>query len=360
MLCTLKIKLMPTLEQFHALLETMKRFNQACNYISEIAFRSRTFSKTKIQRLCYYDVREKFGLSAQMTVRAIGKVSESYRLDKKTLHNFKETGAIVYDERILSFKGVEYASILTLQGRMEIPMVISRYHQGLLCGNRVRGQADLVLQNGIFYLLLVVDVPEGQPNSENGFIGVDLGIINIAVDSTGEVFSGSKVNGLRRRHAKLRAKLQKKGTKSAKRLLKKRSKKEKLFARDVNHCISKKIVEKAKALGCGIALEDLKGIRQRTEKTVKKQQRRQHSSWSFYQLRKFIEYKAAIAGVPVVLVHPKNTSRTCPVCGHVAKENRPSRDQFCCRACGYAAPADNVAAENIRRAAVNQPNAAAN
>nr|WP_286173358.1 transposase [Geobacillus sp. E263] len=96
MLCTLKIKLMPTLEQFHALLETMKRFNQACNYISEIAFRSRTFSKTKIQRLCYYDVREKFGLSAQMTVRAIGKVSESYRLDKKTLHNFKETGAIVY------------------------------------------------------------------------------------------------------------------------------------------------------------------------------------------------------------------------------------------------------------------------
>ncbi|WP_268796323.1 zinc ribbon domain-containing protein [Parageobacillus toebii] len=56
----------------------------------------------------------------------------------------------------------------------------------------------------------------------------------------------------------------------------------------------------------------------------------------------------------------KILSRTCPVCGHVAKENRPSRDQFCCRACGYAAPADNVAAENIRRAAVNQPNAAAN
>jgi predicted transposase len=83
MLCTLKMKLVPTPEQFHALLETMKRFNQACNYISKIAFRSRTFSKTKIQRLCYYDVREKFGLSAQMTIRAIGKVSESYRSDKK-------------------------------------------------------------------------------------------------------------------------------------------------------------------------------------------------------------------------------------------------------------------------------------
>lgn len=225
MLCTLKIKLMPTTEQFDALLETMKRFNQACNYISKIAFNSKTFAKTKIQRLCYYDVREEFNLSAQMVVRAIGKVSESYKTDKKTLHTFKETGAIVYDERILSFKGLEYASILTLQGRIKVPMVISNYHQGLLCGNRVHGQADLILQNDVFYLLLVVEVPEGKPNSGNGFIGVDLGIVNIAVDSTGEVFSGSKVNNLRKRYAKIRSKLQKKGTKSAKRLLKKRSKK---------------------------------------------------------------------------------------------------------------------------------------
>lgn len=358
MLCTLKIKLITSNEQFNALLETMKVFNQACNYASEIAFNSKTFSQVKLHKIVYYDIREKFGLSAQMAVRVIGKVVESYRVDKKTLHTFKETGAIVYDERILSFKGLEYASILTLQGRIEVPMIISKYHQGLLAGRRVRGQADLILQNGTFYLLLVVDVPESEPNSENGFIGVDFGIVNIAVDSTGEVFSGDKVNGLRKRYAKLRTKLQSKGTKSAKRLLKKRSKKEKLFARDVSHCISKKIVAKAKALGCGIALEDLKGIRKRTEKTVRKSQRRQHSSWAFCQLRQFIEYKAKIAGVPVVLVNPKNTSRTCPVCGYIAKGNRPSRDKFCCQACGYAAPADNVAAENIRRAAVNQPDAA--
>ncbi len=359
MLCTLKIKLVPTAEQFGALLETMKQFNRACNYISKIAFDTKTFSQVKLHKIVYYDIRKKFSLSAQMAVRVIGKVIESYRADKKTLHIFKETGAIVYDERILSFKGLEYASILTLQGRIEVPMIISKYHQGLLCGNRVRGQADLILQHGTFYLLLVVDVPEGKPNSENGFIGVDLGIVNIAVDSTGEVFSGDKINGLRKRYAKLRTKLQKKGTKSAKRLLKKRSKKEKLFARDVNHCVSKKIVAKAKALGCGIAFEDLKGIRKRTEKTVRKSQRRQHSSWAFYQLRQFIEYKAKIAGVPIVLVNPRNTSRTCPICGYVAKENRPSRDKFCCQACGYAAPADNVAAVNIgRRASVNRPYAA--
>jgi len=114
------------------------------------------------------------------------------------------------------------------------------------------------------------------------------------------------------------------------------------------------IVEKAKALGTGIALEDLGGIRDRIEKTVRKQQRYRHSSWSFYQLRQFIEYKAVINGVPVVLVDPRNTSRTCPDCGHIAKENRKSRNEFCCRSCGYAAPADNVAAVNIRSRAACQ------
>lgn len=179
-----------------------------------------------------------------MTVRAIGKVAESYKADKKTLHTFKETGAMVYDERILSFKGLGIASILTLEGRIKVPMIISSYHQGLMCGNRVRGQADLILQDGTFYLMLVVEVPESVTFNTDNVLGVDLDIKNIAVDSKGEVFSGTKVNALRARHRKLRKKLQSKGTKSAKRLLKKRSKKERRFTTDINHCISKKLVEK--------------------------------------------------------------------------------------------------------------------
>lgn len=351
---TLKIKLLPTIEQHNSLLETMKRFNHACNHISGIAFDTKTFSKIKLQKECYYSVREQFGLSAQMVVRAIGKVSESYKADKKTLHTFNETGAMIYDERILSFKGLEIASLLTLCGRIEVPMILGQYHKGLLCGNRVCGQADLILQNGIFYLLLIVELPETVPSDIDDFIGVDLGIVNIAVDSIGETFSGSAVNGVRYRNMKLRGKLQKKGTKSAKRLLKSRSKKEQRFVRDINHCISKKIVEKAKALNMGIALEDLSGIRTNIEKTVRKQQRYRQSSWSFYQLRQFIEYKALIAGVPVILVDPRNTSRECPICGHIAKENRLSRDNFRCQSCGYAAPADNVAAVNIRGRAMCQ------
>jgi IS605 OrfB family transposase len=221
-----------------------------------------------------------------------------------------------------------------------------------MAGNNIRGQAELILQSGTFYLLLVAEIPENSPIAVSSFIGVDLGIKNIAVDSTGEVFSGAKINSIRRRNRKLRAKLQAKGTKSAKRLLKKRSKKERRFASDVNHCISKKLVEKAKDTRMGIALEDLKGIRKNSEKTVKKVQRSQHSSWSFYQLRQFIEYKALIAGVPVVSVDPRNTSRTCIHCGHVDKKNRLNRDTFHCQSCGYAAPADNVASINIARRAM--------
>ena len=356
---TLKIKLLPDEEQHGRLLSTMRMFNRACNHISELAFNSKVFSKIKIQQSCYYDVRREFGLSSQMVVRAIGKVAESYKADKKALHVFKDTGAMVYDDRILSFKKLEYASLLALDGRIEVPMMVAEYHKGVLMGRRVRGQADLILDGDVFYLMLVVELPDKPIFDAEKFLGVDMGIVNIAVDSEGETFSGSKVNNIRRRNAKLRAKLQSKGTKSAKRLLKKRSRKERRFATDTNHCISKKIVKKAKALDMGVALEDLTGIRH-NEKTVRKPQRQQLSSWSFYQLRQFIAYKAMMSGVPVVLVDPRNTSRECPVCGHTEKANRKTRDDFECKKCGYADRADYVASVNIgRRAAVNQPYAGA-
>jgi IS605 OrfB family transposase len=361
---TVKVKLLTDEEQYDRLLSTMKVFNQACNYISEIAFNNKIFAKFTLHKACYYDVRRDFGLSSQMAVRAIGKVCEGYKEKAKrvSLHAFRETGAMVLDDRLLSFKGLELASMLTLDGRLEVPMMIAEYHRGMLMGRRVRGQADLILDNNVFYLMLVIELPDKPLFDAEKYIGVDMGIVNLAVDSTGETFSGSKVNNLRKRNVRLRAKLQSKGTKSAKRLLKKRSRKEKRFTTDTNHCISKKIVEKAKALGLGISVEDLTGIR-RTEKTVHKSQRYRHSSWAFYQLRQFIEYKAQLHGVPFVAVNPKNTSRQCIVCGHTEEANRVTRNDFVCQSCGYAAPADYVAAVNISRRAeggepyVIQPNA---
>ena len=349
---TLMIKLSPNQEQYKALLETMEHFNEACNYASVKAFETTTYGQYYLHHMVYGYLREHYKLSAQMAVRAIAQVSESYKVDRKVQHSFNPHSAMVYDQRILSWKGLDKVSILTLAGRQIIPTRIGAYQEARI-DRKVR-QSDLILRDGIFYIAVVVDAPEPTPIDPNGYLGVDLGIVNIAVDSDGKTYSGNQVNGLRKRQAKLRGKLQAKGTKAAKRLLVKRSRKERRFATNINHTIAKSIVAKAKGTGRGIALEDLSGIRDRI--TVRHSQRRQHHSWAFRQLRSFIEYKAILAGVIVKLVDPRNTSRACPVCGCIDKRNRPSQAIFSCVSCGFSSPADTVAAGNIsRRAAVNQP-----
>jgi len=351
MIQTLMIKLAPNQEQHDSLLQTMERFNEACNYISALAFELKTANKIRLQKAIYRDIRG-FGLSAQMAIRAISKVSEAYKKDRSIKPIFKPHSAMVYDQRILSWKGLDKVSILTLQGRQLIPIRIGAYQEARL-DRKVR-QTDLILSDGIFYLAVVVDAPEPTPDEPDSFLGIDLGIKNIAADSDGTLYSGATVSGLRKRHAKMRSKLQANGSKQAKRLLKKRSRKEKRFATNTNHIISKSVVAKAKDSGRGIALEDLKGIRDRI--SVRKAQRRQQHSWAFSQLRRFIEYKARLAGVVVKLVDPRNTSRTCPVCGCVDKHSRPSQSLFSCVFCHFSAMADTVAATNIgRRAIVNLP-----
>src|SRR5947207_1903885 len=221
--------------------------------------------------------------------------------------------------------------------------------------NAIKGQADLLYRNGVFYLAVTLDVPTPPLEEMTDTLGIDLGIINLATDSEGETFSGEAVEKNRKRHHALRQRLQKRGTKSAKRHLKKLSGKEARFRRHTNHVISKRIVQKAKANKQGIAIEELRHIRTRTEARLRHSQRSRHSSWSFAQLRSFLSYKATLAGVPLHLVDPRNTSRTCHVCGHCAKENRQSQASFICQQCGYADNADRNAAINISRASVMMP-----
>jgi len=351
----MKLKLITSPEQKRALLDTMARFNSACNYISQVAWENQTFGQIKLHKLTYYEVRARFELASQMTIRAIGKVVESYKVEKKHKHAFNQYGAIVYDQRILKFKFPDKISISTLEGRQVIPFIFKNYRK--LDMRRVAGQADLVYHDGIFYLVVCVDVPEPPEDDTKEFLGVDLGIVNIASDNTGTQYAGNKLNSTRNRYFRIRKKLQKKNTKSAKRLLKKRKRKERRFSSDTNHVISKQLVEKAKALGLGIALENLQGIRDRV--TVKKAQRRTHANWSFYDLRTKITYKAQLAGVKVVLVDPRNTSRMCSVCGFVSKKNRPNQSTFLCQACGFSCNADLNASVNIAvraRVPVNAPN----
>lgn len=357
MLVTTKIKLLPTEEQFRILKNTMEQFNLVCNKISEVAFENKCFSKVKLQKICYYSIREEFStLASQLVIRAIAKVCEAYKINKKAKCQFRLDGAIVYDQRIMSLKGLELVSLSTVEGRIDIPMVISDYHNSIMQDKRVRGQADLVFVDGVFYLLLVVELPDGTKINTTDVLGIDLGIVNIATDSEGEFFSGAKINNLRKRYDRIRSKLQAKGTKSAKRKLKQRRRKEQRMSRDANHCISKKIVEKAVRHSFAIVLEDLKGIskNKKKSKTVIKSQRQRLNSWSFYQLRQFIEYKAQKAGIEVLFVDPKYTSQECSSCGHTSKENRKTQDHFECTQCGFVANADYNSSLNIREKGYRQ------
>jgi IS605 OrfB family transposase len=349
---TAQIKLLPTQPQADALRKTLELANTACNEISELAWEKGTFRQFPLHKLTYRAVRDRYPLSAQVVVRCISKVADAYKIDQKTKHTFQPHGAIAFDNRILSYHfDRQEVSIWTLEGRQRMPFVGGERQLELLRGQR--GESDLCLVGGEFYLLAACDVETPEPIDVEGYLGVDLGVKNIATDSDGNNYSGGQVNGLRHRHFKLRQRLQRKGTKSAKRLLKKRRQKERRFAKQENHRISKELVQRAKDTGRGIALEDLQGIRERA--TVRKSQRRQHHAWSFHDLRGKVTYKAARLGIPVVFVDPRNTSRTCPECGCVDRANRRSQRLFSCIRCGFSGIADAIAAVNISRVAVNQP-----
>ena len=258
---------------------------------------------------------------------------------------------MVFDNRLLSYRSFDRVSIATLCGRIVMPFIVGAYGSERL--SMIKGEADLIFRDGMFFLLQTIELPEPPTITPDDFLGIDMGIVNIVSDSDGQRHAGNTVNNVRYRSHRMRARLQKKGTKSAKRLLKKRRRKEARFSRDVNHCISKQLVKKAQDTGRGISLEDLKHIRRRI--TARKPQRYRLHSWSFYQLRFFIEYKARLAGVPVVAVDPRNTSRMCPACSYVDKKNRPDQSRFLCVSCGFAGHADTIAADNIRRGAINRP-----
>jgi putative transposase len=337
-----------------ALNHTIRRANAACNWLSERAWDTVTFRQFSIHRLAYHPARERFAdLSSQVIVRAIAKVADAYKSDRTKRRVFRPTGSIAYDERILSWDVAgETVSIWTTSGRLRIAFRCGERQRSLL--SFPRGEADLVIRERKYYLFVTVDVPDGAERKVLGWLGVDVGIVNIATTSDGRNFSGSHLNSLRRRAERLRRRLQKKGSKSAKRLLRKRRDRERRFSRHANHVISKQIVAAAERTGRGVALENLDGIRSRIRASRKR--RRALHSWAFGDLQSKIAYKARRLGVPVCFVDPRNTSRECRVCGHVEKGNRKSRDQFCCNACGHSADADaNAASVIASRAEVIRP-----
>ncbi len=350
----LRGKLLLDPEQRAALLATVVRINEAANWLGERAFADTCSNKILLQRNHYAALRSRFGISAQMAIRTIAKVTDAYKRDRSIQPTFRPHGAVAYDARLYSFKaGCETISFSTLGGRIVARL---RWRDADLARLRTskRGEADVLVTSDDVYLLVTIEVTEAELLSTTGTLGVDLGIVNIATDSDGEKHSGAEMLATRYRNQQLRSALQSAGTRSAKRHLHRLAGREKRFASHTNHVISKSLVRKAQGTGRALALEDLEGIRDRV--TVRRQQRSGLHSWSFRQLRMFLSYKAALAGVPLRLVDPRNTSRTCPECGHCDKASRRNQAEFVCTGCGFAEHADVVGARNIAaRAEVDRP-----
>jgi putative transposase len=344
---TVVCKLAPTPEQASDIDATLQAFAAACDFAADVARRIGSTNKVKVQHAAYQDIRERFGLSANLAIRAIARACAALKVPAKMHSKFAPT-SIDYDARIFAFQEWNWTFGLTLlSGRVKIATVLGERQKSILKGRKPTA-AVLVKREGKYFLhvQLTAEVPE--PIEQTDHIGVDLGIARIATTSDDpEGHCGKPVERIRRKHNLQRKRLQRRGTKGAKKKLRRMAGKEARFRKHENHRISKAIVESAKGTGRGIALEDLEGIRDRT--TARGGDARNRlSGWSFHQLRGFISYKAAGAGIPVVLVDPRNTSRTCSACGHCEKANRNSQAEFECKHCGFSANADWNAVLNIR------------
>jgi IS605 OrfB family transposase len=365
---TVQVRLLPTPGQAAALDATLRACNEAATWVSEIAFERGEFKNFALRKHTYGEIKARWGLGAQAAQHVIKKTCDAYATLKANLKAgnlgrqgskrycravekqvvFRPQGSQPYDDRMLSWRVPERrVSVWTLSGRMKNVAFTASPEQLASLALYRKGESDLLQRDGMWFLNATCEVPESELNTDPAdFLGIDLGIVNIATTSDGEIMAGRELNRIRSRERGLRAKLQKKKTPSAKRRLKKRRCKEARRARDINHKIAKHVVAEAERTGRGIALEDLTGIRERVR--LRKPQRATHSSWSFAQLGQFIAYKARRAGVPVVYVDPAYTSRTCAECGHIDKASRVSQAWFACRCCGFVDHADRNGSRNIR------------
>ncbi|MFE4775725.1 RNA-guided endonuclease InsQ/TnpB family protein [Streptomyces sp. NPDC056713] len=360
-----QLKLMPEAEQAAALRSTLRTVNDLACWVSQVAFAHGVPREYELRKHTYPHLKAE-GLGAQAAQHVIKKVRDAYT----TLHaniragnlgkpkskrrikaaskpiTFRPEAAQPYDDRCLSWQyDAQTVSIWTMAGRIKNVSFVCAADALKTLRDYRKGESDLIERDGVFYLIATCEVPEAEAYEPDGFIGVDLGIVNIATTSTGYQAAGRGLGRYRKRQLTLRAKLQKKRTKSAKRRLKERSRREQRHVKNTNHIIAKTIVTEAERTSAGISLEELKGIRQRVR--LRKPQRVTLHSWAFAQLGDFIVYKAKRAGVPLVYVDPAYTSQTCSQCRHIDKRNRVDQGLFICRGCGVVAHADRNASHNI-------------
>jgi IS605 OrfB family transposase len=357
---TLACKLQPTAEEAQPIDATMQTFADACAYI-HATLPERIVNVMRMQAMLYYDVRGKFGLSSNLTQQAFRRVSGNRKTARARGESVKAFGAtsIQYDQRIFSFNERDWSvSFTLLHGRAHFRLILGNYQRGKLKGHKPTSAQLCKRRDGSYAVHIPVKVPVPDPTPRQDVIGVDLGRTDIAHTSEGQRWEGGDIRRCRDRFSRIRAALQRKaskGTRSTRRrcrqLLQRLSGREKRFQRHTNHVISKTLVETARASQSGLALEDLTGIRERINtKPRRKDERRRSNSWAFFQLRQYVTYKAALAGVVVILVPPAYTSQMCHCCWHIGSR---TAKRFVCEHCGYSGDADYNGAQNIKTLGVS-------
>ncbi|HZS78717.1 MAG TPA: transposase [Ktedonobacteraceae bacterium] len=390
---TAKLKLITTPEQFAALRQTQLAYRDALNAVSQYAFaHGKTSSVTILHKGMYLTLRTRFSLLSQLACSVERQVAATYKglwtklkknsehrrmkLTKKRFkgldqppHYSSPTVQYTY-ERDYTFQKEQRVSIGTLNGRISIPYQGYDKHLALIRQGATIGDAKLWYDRPKkrFYLLVSLTIELADPTCDQAseVVGVDVGIRYLAVTSTSTGKStfhpGKRIRHKANHYARLRKRLQKKGTRDAKRRLRRIAQRERRFKIQANHCIAKQIIEQHPHTLFG--LEHLTDIRERTKRKKRKRKKngkgsepvspkarkanRVYSQWSFAELQALISYKAALAGSLAIKVDANYTSKTCPMCGHTVDENRPHKGLlFICQRCGYCLHADLVGARNI-------------
>ena len=361
--------------------KTMEQYRLACNYVSEYLFNNNfPLNKNEVQKVIYNTIREKFNLKSQMTISCIRSVIARYKTvktqmarrpykyqDQNTGEWYREVRDLNWLHKPISFNRPQVdlqrnrdwsylssgqLSINTLDGRVKVDPICRGFNQ-YLDGTWKFGLAKLLKSSGKWYLYISAtkEVTNFDKQTVKHVVGIDRGLRFLATsyDEQGKTafFDGQAIMRKRAKYQKLRATLQAKGTKSAKRRLKKLSGRENRWISDVNHCLSKTLVQKYGA-NTLFVLENLNGVSfERTD--LPKALRNQNKSWAFYQLEQFLTYKAHLHNSEVVEVSAKYTSQRCPKCGVIKKDNRHhEKHEYHCTNCGYCSNDDRIGAMNIQ------------
>ena len=356
MLSQLKFKYTPE-RQVHKILDrSMVQYSLACDRISSYCFENKCLKRETIHNDLYEELRDRFGLKSQMACSAIITVISKYKTILSEEHQWirpkfrKPQLDLVWNRDYSLVQGV--FSVNTLDGRIKAPFDIKGMGQYFDKDKFKFGTARLVCSKRKYFLHIPVttEVADCDTPEICNVVGIDRGINFIAVsyDSKGNssFFDGGKVKHKRAQYKELRTELQKRGTASARRRLKKIGQRENRWMNDVNHCVSKALVTSnpSKTL---FVLENLKGIRGATEK-VRRKDRYVQVSWSYYDLEQKLKYKAQRNSCLVTNVDPRYTSQCCPKCGHIEKSNRNKKLHcFCCKNCGYRSNDDRIGAMNL-------------